>query len=309
MEIREYKSPYGAEAEHGARRFVRHVALSSLAGVYKLSGQTSFLNRNRIQFLYLHHIFEDEEAGFRSLLADLSRRHTLIGYSEAIEKLWSGEIDRPYVCFSFDDGLKNCLSAARILEEFGVSGCFFICPSMVEETDPQILKEFCIRRLTLPPTELLTWDDAETLLATGHEIGSHTMSHHVLSRIRPEQVCDEVAGSYEVLNRRLGGVKHFAWPEGLFSRITADAASTVFQAGFESCASAERGCHVEKPETDLSGLCIRRDYVAANWPLSHVSYFLTANSKLASSKCNLWPDGWSEQIQAATGGFVRRGEL
>lgn len=297
MEIREYKSPYGAEAENSMRRWGRHLALTSLASVYTLSGRMSFLDRNRIQFIYLHHIFQDEEAGFRRVLQYLSRRHTLIGYSEAVERLWSGEIDRPYICISFDDGLKNCMRASRILDEFGVSGCFFICPSMVGETDHQKLKEFCVRKLTLPPTEMLTWDDVESLLKSGHEIGSHTMSHHVLSAITPEQVNDEVVWSYESLNRRLGSVKHFAWPEGLFSRFTANAAKTVFQSGYQSCASAERGCHVTSPTTDLNGLCIRRDYIAAKWPLNHIAYFLTANSELASAKCNQWPIEWSDQIQ------------
>lgn len=297
MEIREYKSAYGAEAENGARRWIRHATLSSLAGVYRLSGRMAALDRNRIQFIYLHHIFQDEEAAFRRLLQFLSRRHTLIGYSEAVEKLWRGEIDRPYVCVSFDDGLKNCLSAARILDEFGVSGCFFICPSMVGETDSQKLKEFCVRKLTLPPTDLLDWDDVETLLAAGHEIGSHTTSHHVLAKLTPGQVSDEVAGSYELLVGRLGGVKHFAWPEGLYSRFSAEAATAVFQAGYQSCASAERGCHVERPQTTLSGLCLRRDYIAANWPLGHAAYFLAANSRSASAKSNLWPDEWAKQIQ------------
>lgn len=306
MAIKTYKSPYGAEAEHRARRWVRHLALSSLASVYQLSGRLSSLDRNRVQFLYLHHIFEDEEAGFRRVLQYLNRRHALIGYSEAVERVWSGEIDRPYICFSFDDGLKNCLSAARILDEFGVPGCFFICPAMVGETDSQKLREFCVRKLTLPPTELLTWDDAETLLANGHEIGSHTMSHHVLSRITSEQAQDEIASSHEVLTRRLGSVKHFAWPEGLYSCFTATAARTVFQAGFQSCASAERGCHVNKVETVRSDLCIRRDYIGAKWPLSHIAYFLMANSQFASAKSNQWPTGWPEQIQPSAGKWLRQ---
>jgi peptidoglycan/xylan/chitin deacetylase (PgdA/CDA1 family) len=301
MESREYQSPYGAEAEHKVRRWFRDATLSSLAAAYKLSGRMEALDRNRIQFIYLHHIFEEEEAPFRQLLQFLSRRHTLIGYSEAVAKLWSGDIDRPYVCVSFDDGLKNCLSAARILDEFGVSGCFFICPAMVGETDPHRLKEFCVRKLTLPPTELLDWGDVDQLLAAGHEIGSHTMSHHVLAHLTAGQVRDEVAGSYETLTRRLGEVRHFAWPEGLYSRFSAEAARAVFQAGYQSCASAERGCHVQRPETMLSGLCLRRDYIAATWPHDHVAYFLAANSRSASANSNLWPNEWMAQISPSIG--------
>ena len=297
LEIKEYSTPYGEEGVVSARRIARHTALTSLAALYKLTGRMSFLKRNRIQFIYLHHIFEDEEAAFRQALRFLSRSHSLISYSEAVERLWRGEIDRPYVCFSFDDGLKNCLRAARILSEFGVSGCFFICPSIIGETDHRKLKEFCVRKLTLPATEMLTWDDVETLINNGHEIGSHTMSHPVLSRISQERAQHEISQSYESLTGRLGAIKHFAWPEGRFFHFNPAAARAVFDAGFQSCASAERGCHVTRTEPNPSSLCIRRDYLAARWPLSHSAYFLASNSQTASAKSNQWPEGWSERIQ------------
>lgn len=292
MRTKEYSTPYGEEGIVSARRIARHVALTSLAALYKLTGQMSSLKSNRIQFIYLHHVFEDEVAGFRRLLRLLSRSHSLISYSEAVERLYRGELDRPYVCVSFDDGLKNCLRAAQVMDEFGVSGCFFICPSIIGERDQRKLKEFCVRKLALPATEMLTWDDVETLIKTGHEIGSHTMSHPVLSRIPRESAQQEIGRSYETLTRRLGAVRHFAWPEGRFFHFNPAAARDVFDAGFQSCASAERGCHVTRPELNPSSLCIRRDYIAARWPLSHAAYFLASNSRTASVKSNRWPEGW-----------------
>ncbi len=291
MEVKEYLSLYGAEGEVTTRRVVRHLALTSLSQVYKMSGKMSLLGRNRIQFIYLHHIFQNEEAAFRRLLRYLSDAHVLISYSGAVEKLWRGDIDRPYVCLSFDDGLKNCLRAAKVMQEFGLSGCFFICPSIIGETNFAKLQEFCVLRLTLPATEMLDWREVETLLKNGHEIGSHTMSHQVLSRASAAQMQDEIAGSYEYLTRRLGSVKHFAWPEGSFLHFSEAAAKAVFDAGFQSCASAERGCHTVKPETRRS-LCIRRDYISAHWPLNHGAYFLATNSQKASANCNNWPQAW-----------------
>lgn len=287
-----YATPYGEEGLVSVRRIARHAALTALAVSYKLTGRMSSLKRNRVQFVYLHHIFEEEVTGFRRLLRFLSRSHSFISYSEAVERVRRGEIDRPYVCVSFDDGLKNCLRAARVMDEFGVSGCFFICPSIIGETDRQKLKEFCVRKLALPATDMLTWNDVETLIKTGHEIGSHTMSHPVLSRIPQDRAQHEIGQSYEILTRRVGAVKHFAWPEGRFFHFNPAAARSVFAAGFQSCASAERGCHVTRPEPNPTGLCIRRDYIAAKWPLSHAAYFLASNSRTASEKSNLWPEGW-----------------
>jgi peptidoglycan/xylan/chitin deacetylase (PgdA/CDA1 family) len=300
LEIKEYQSAYGSEGIINVRSVTRRIVLSILAAFYRRAGRESSLSRNRVQFLYLHHLFPEEEESFRGLLRELARDHSFISYSEAVEKIWRGGLDKPYVSFSFDDGLKNTLRAAQILEEFGTSGCFFICPSIVGETNDHKLKEYC-SRFAMPPTELLTWDDIEALVKRGHEIGSHTMTHPVLARASEQQIWDEVMGSYQLLTEKLGRVRHFAWPEGRFFHFNPKAADIVFSAGFESCASAERGCHVlPLAAGPKHGLCLRRDYVSAKWPLNHTLYFLARNSKLASARSNLWPDGWLEAMTGET---------
>jgi peptidoglycan/xylan/chitin deacetylase (PgdA/CDA1 family) len=243
-----------------------------------------------VQGVYLHHLFPEEEDGFRNLLRALSRDHYLISYSAAVDRIKSGEIDRPYICFSFDDGLRQCLRIGQILSEFGVSGCFFICPSLVGETDGAKLKDICENRFGMPAMDLLDWDEVERLLKDGHEIGSHTLNHQVLSRLSERQVQDEVAGSHEFLAHRLGGVRHFAWPEGRFVHFSPAAARIVYDVGFDSCASAERGCHTHPPSSPV--FCVRRDYISAQLPLSHALYFLAKNSLTVMPESNGWPENW-----------------
>src|SRR5690349_20630310 len=48
------------------------------------------LSKNRVQFLYLHHVFRDEYASLRILLKELSKHHTFISYNEAVSKIVSG---------------------------------------------------------------------------------------------------------------------------------------------------------------------------------------------------------------------------
>jgi len=294
MENSKYKTPYGTEGIIDARTVARQLALHGLSGFYRLAGRMNYLTRNRVQFIYLHHLFPEEEAGFRRLLSELSRRHTLISFSEAVDRVKSGNIDKPYVCFSFDDGFKQCLRAGEILNEFGIAGCFFICPSYVGETDWRKLQEICETRFAMPAMELLSWDDVERMLELGQEIGSHTMNHNVLSRISGQQVEDEVIGSREFFFQRLGGVRHFAWPEGRYMHFSPVAARIVSESGYDSCSSAERGCHVTKP--DMHNFCLRRDYISAQWPLSHAMYFLAKNSMTALPGDNGWPLEWVEKI-------------
>ena len=248
------------------------------------------LERPRVHFLYLHHVFEDEEAGFRRILEEIARGHTIIDYSEAVARVRQGRIDRPYVTFSFDDGLKSCLRAGEILNEYDARACFFVCPSMTEERDFGRIEMFCREQLDMPPTEFLSWADMEQLVSWNHEIGSHTMSHRRLSDLDSEALEYELGRSREVLSARLGDIRHFAWPFGRFFHTKRIAADAVFRVGYESCASAERGAHVSASGDSFSTLCIRRDQIVAAWPLSHIRFFLARSSDRASAESNEWPD-------------------
>jgi peptidoglycan/xylan/chitin deacetylase (PgdA/CDA1 family) len=271
------------------RDLARRVALDGLGAAYRLSGaERRWLRRPRVQHLFLHHVFEDEEESFRRLLAELADGHEFVSYSEAVERTWQGPIDRPYLAVSFDDGLKSCGRAADILAEHGISACFFVVGEMVGQHDPAAVARFCRERLAMPPTELLDWDDLEALLAAGHEVGSHTMSHARLSELDEAGLSRELEGSHDLLTRRLGGVKHFAWAYGHFEDAFPGVVGRALSAGFTSCAANERGAHVTTGPRE--SLCVRRDHVVATWPPAHVRYFMARNSRLASAATNTFPE-------------------
>jgi peptidoglycan/xylan/chitin deacetylase (PgdA/CDA1 family) len=260
------------------RRICRAAALSALSLAYRIPGWLNrMMQEKRIQFIYLHHTFANEEQSFRRMLERLTLTHTFIGYSQAVKKLVNGDIDKPYISISFDDGFKCSLRGAEILNRFGIKACFFLIGSMIGETDFDTIKRFNRERLLRPPIRYMSWDDVEMLLESGHEIGGHTMTHPVLSQLSYQQIQFEISESYRLLTRRLGTVKHFAWPFGSSSHINDQAIKTVFDAGFESCASAVRGCHLPGSESSLQRMIIRRDYIQATWPLHHVNYFFSKN--------------------------------
>jgi hypothetical protein len=213
----------------------------------------------------------------RKLLARLARQHSFISYSEAVMRVRNGAIDRAYIAFSSDDGFASDLSLAALLDEFGARGCFFVCPSALDGADP---RRFCIDRLRTEPQPLLNWRQVETLLAQGHEIGSHTYSHADLARISSGEVEHEVFVAREALRKRCAAGDHFAWPFGRMRSFSRSAADIVFRAGHVSCASALRGCHVAGwPRTERTFLW--RDPIEASWPLHHSLYFLVRNSHKA----------------------------
>jgi len=299
-----YATAWRDVAPRGPRALARGVAVSALSAATQVTGQMrSLLRRPRVQILLLHHVFEDEQDRFRQLLQWLSRDHTLIDYSDACRRAESGgaEIDRPYVAVTFDDGLKNCMTAARIMREFGARGCFFVCPGIVGETNQRKIAEFCDQRLELAaPVEFMNWDDLCELHDQGNEIGAHTMTHPRLTAVSPVDADREIADSFDSISRRLGRPRHFAWTYGRFQDFSAELARTAYACGFETCASGARGCHGPSRTDSSVPLCIRRDHLVAAWPISHAAYFLMKASKTAGLSAADWPPGWAERLKRSS---------
>ena len=269
------------------RSYARDLALTGLS----LSASEKYLDKPRVQFLYIHHVFQDEEKRLDVLMRKLAKQHQFISYGDAIEKILSGIIDKPYITFSSDDGLKNNLRAAEILNEYNAKACFFINPGIVGETRFDKINSFCNEILDFPPVEFLNWDEVNKLQQWGHEIGSHTMMHMNIAKATPAQIADDMAQTYRILIEKCGGIKHFAFPYGRFFHFSEVGRKAVFDAGFSTCATAERGCHIN-PTAPLTNreLCIRRDHTVLGWDMRHIMYFLINNAKNASANNNLYPE-------------------
>jgi peptidoglycan/xylan/chitin deacetylase (PgdA/CDA1 family) len=283
-ELKSFKPPT-------SRDKARHFALNIAAGLSdQFSQRDQLFKRPRIQFIYLHHVFKDEEGNLDVLLKYLSKSHTFISFSKAIEKICQGEIDRPYIAFSSDDGLKNNIIAAEILSRYDATACFFICPDMIGETNFTLIRKFCNDQLHFPPVEFMNWDEVERLKSQGHEIGGHTMGHVKLSSVPFETGSAEIHNCYQVLTKRFNGPLHFAYPYGRYFHFPANLKPVVYTAGFETCSSAERGCHISNGEVIApEKLLIRRDHVILDWPLQHILYFLAKNIQRANVENNYYP--------------------
>jgi peptidoglycan/xylan/chitin deacetylase (PgdA/CDA1 family) len=67
----------------------------------------------------------------------------------------------------------------------------------------------------LQSAELMSWDQIRDLHASGHAIGSHTLSHRVLATLSPEEQAEEIGMSKAQLSDHLGeAVRSFAYPVG-----------------------------------------------------------------------------------------------
>jgi peptidoglycan/xylan/chitin deacetylase (PgdA/CDA1 family) len=274
-----------------AKNILRDVMINSIAPFSSFLGIDKILTKkNRVQFLFLHHLFDDEIQPFRNFLTLLSKHHFFISYSEAVNRIKAGNIDKPYICFSSDDGYKSNVQLAKVLNEFGIKACFFLCPSVIGETNFEVIKKYANNNLRFNvPIEFMNWDDVETLQKSGHEIGSHTHTHIDVSENNFEKINEEFSISKSVLENHCRSIKHLALPFGRFSPFKKEWWKLAAEAGYDSCASAENGCHVaSSTPIKTEELFIRRNLILpAQWTLRHQYFYLSYNSLVANPKNNL----------------------
>ncbi|MGB7240683.1 MAG: polysaccharide deacetylase family protein [Sulfitobacter sp.] len=172
------------------------------------------------------------QSRFRKQMAHLSRKgFKTISLAECRAML-SGEMpfDASAILLTFDDGYAdNLTDAAPILAEFGFTATVFPVLDLIGKdnqcwpmSDVKGLGQF----MTKP--QLQAWLDA------GHEIGSHTITHPVLTHLDDAELAHELRGSRKGLQQGFGqGCISVAYPGGdVDARVLRAAREAGYDMGF-----------------------------------------------------------------------------
>jgi len=172
-------------------------------------------------------------ARFAEQMRLLSQERRVISLASAIEELSTG-VTEPGVAVTFDDGYTdNLIHALPVLERFRIPATIFV------------VSGFCDGRLQHRryPDESglhLNWQqvgelDAHPLI----EIGSHTITHPLLSTLNAADATREIGGSRAELQAALGHpVRYFCYPSGDFSLRDEQ---LVESSGYEAAVSVSPG--------------------------------------------------------------------
>jgi peptidoglycan/xylan/chitin deacetylase (PgdA/CDA1 family) len=100
----------------------------------------------------------------------------------------------------------------------------------------------------------LDWTELEAMHRGGMTIGSHTKSHVSLPAELPEDVAEELEGSRQALESRLGApIMHFAYPGGQF---TAPVIDSVAKAGYRLAYTACQHADLQHPALTIERLLL-----------------------------------------------------
>lgn len=253
-----------------SRTLARDATLTALARFHQGSTRRRLLTP-RTHFIYLHFLPAEQEGTLRRLILELRKTHEIVSYSDAVGRVHQGTPIRPAVAFSFDDGFKSNVRAAKLLAEEDVSACFFLCSGLMARDIDTVRAAYS--GAVGSESGTINWSDSEEILDLGHEIGSHTRTHATLSTISDEQAAEEIQSSKAGLEERLGPIDHFAWPRGQRHHINRPRdVDFVYSSGYRSMASAVRGTHIST-EPDNKQV-IYREHYDTSWPIEHLLYFL-----------------------------------
>ncbi|MFG1606637.1 polysaccharide deacetylase family protein [Actinoplanes sp. NPDC049265] len=147
----------------------------------------------------------------------------------------AGSTDK-LVAVTFDDGYRNFLTAGLpVLAATGARATLYASVGHLGD------RAGWLGRWAPDFGRLLTWDELAEVADAGVEIGNHSLVHHPLDVLPPDQLRNEIVRSHGELEQRLGRkVRGFAYPHGYNGRRVRD---VVRETGYDHATEVGRRLH------------------------------------------------------------------
>ena len=164
--------------------------------------------------------FSIDPAAFEKQMRWLSSRFRIVQAGELLHALQKGGRDH-LASVQFDDGYRDNLTVMLpIIERLRVPVTVFLTTGLMGKT--------------LRDREMLTWDEAREIQASGLvEFGSHTHTHLLLDSAEAEAAREEIVLSKEIIEQELGTpARFFTYPKGRICPETREIVAAEFEGAF-----------------------------------------------------------------------------
>ena len=158
-------------------------------------------NHKSLHLLY-HSLSQQTSSYSYELSSESFEKHVRL-FCELSKREESARMPR----FTFDDGhISNYECALPILSNYGLSSIFFVTVNWIGTP------------------RYMTWQQVRRIRSAGHEIGSHTFSHPMLTHCSDAELAKEIGGSKDSLENQLGApVRSISFPGGRYNRRVVEA--------------------------------------------------------------------------------------
>ena len=126
------------------------------------------------------------------------------------------------LAITFDDGLRSVMTqAAPILKEYNIPWTVFVVSEWTDGNTHQ------------PEGTFMTWDEIDQVMKDGADVGGHSATHPQFQTIDRAQMIDELAGSRDLFQKRIGYAPDtFAIPYGQSINWTPEAHKIAREVGY-----------------------------------------------------------------------------
>jgi len=145
---------------------------------------------------------------------DFYNKHFRLLDPETFEAICAGRSQissKPMLLLTFDDGMRNNISALELLSKHQILAYFFVVPNYIDAGKKEtylsdIIRPGFVNTLEKFPEDFLPmgWNDLEKLHKIGHRIGSHTMSHTLRKEDDAIKSAVEIINSKKAIEQKLG---------------------------------------------------------------------------------------------------------
>jgi len=266
----------------GAATMLRNLVRRLLAFILVYSGFVWLryvlrgYHRNSMRIICYHSVTEKERENFERHIRNYSEKYDIISMTDVVS-IVNSRRSHPGRCLAitFDDGFKdNYEIVMPILQKYSIPACFFVVPQFVsvEEEDKEKLEYFSEEVFhTSDVKRNMSWAEVRKLRQLGFEIGSHTRTHALLTKLPIEEARHELLESKRMIEDEIGQQDlHFAFPYGTAADFNPDLGRLVKEIGYTSCSSITKGFN--SPNSDPFYLC--RNVIFPHWPLFVVKCFI-----------------------------------
>ncbi len=138
------------------------------------------------------------------------------------------------VILSFDDGYRNVLdNALEILTRHRFRAIQFIVADLIGGRNEWDVVNGDVPEPLMDAAQIRAW------LQAGHEIGSHSLTHRNLAKLKPADAREQIFASKKKLEDLFGvPIRHFCYPHGKWTPAVRD---LVREAGYATACTTEFG--------------------------------------------------------------------